>query len=118
MKKTTGELKDGMRSFCTFLNTASDCLFFGITPTTLKILLQEVTDNTRNEIAREIAKLEPLIDLPVEYIDVPNCSGCQVIAKHQYTNNSEAHTYRVQAFTFTADVYSDIKIWRFQKYIR
>ena len=58
MKKTTGELKDGMRSACAFLNTAGGWLFFGIAPTPLKILGQEVTDNTRKEIAREIAKLE------------------------------------------------------------
>ena len=80
LKKTTGELKDGIRSVCAFLNTAGGWLFFGIAPTTLKILGQEVTDNTRKEIAREIAKLEPLIDLPVEYIDVPDRPGCQVIA--------------------------------------
>ena len=42
MKKTTGELKDGMRSACAFLNTAGGWLFFGIAPTTLKILGQEV----------------------------------------------------------------------------
>lgn len=82
LKKTTGELKDGMRSVCAFLNTAGGWLFFGIAPTTLKILGQEVTDNTRKEIAREIAKLEPLIDLPVEYIDVPDRPGSQVIAIH------------------------------------
>lgn len=62
LKKTTGELKDGIRSICAFLNTAGGWLLFGISPTTLQILGQEVTDNTRKEIAREIAKLEPLID--------------------------------------------------------
>lgn len=82
LKKTTGELKDGLRSVCAFLNTAGGCLFFGIAPTTLKIIGQEVTDNTRKEIAREIAKLEPLIDLPVEYIDVPDHPGYQVIVIH------------------------------------
>ena len=82
MKKTTGELKDGMRSVCAFLNTAGGWLFFGIAPTTLKILGQEVTDNTRKEIAREIAKLEPMIDLPIEYIDVPDRPDFQVIAIH------------------------------------
>ena len=76
MKKTTGELKDGMRSACAFLNTAGGWLFFGIAPITLKILGQEVTDSTRREIAREVAKLEPLIDLPIEYIDVPDRPGC------------------------------------------
>ena len=82
LKKTTGELKDGMHSACAFLNTAGGWLLFGIAPTTLRILGQEVTDNTRREIAREIAKLEPLINLPVEYIDVPDRQGCQVIAIH------------------------------------
>ena len=82
IKKTTGELKDGMRSACAFLNTNGGWLLFGIAPTSLKILGQEVTDNTRKEIAREIAKLEPLIDLPIEYVDVPDRPGCQVIAIH------------------------------------
>ncbi len=82
VKKSTGELKDGMRSICAFLNTDGGWLLFGITPTTLRILGQDVTDNTRKEIAREIAKLEPLIDIPVEYIDVPGRPGCQVIAIH------------------------------------
>ena len=82
LKKTTGELKDGMRSVCAFLNTAGGWLLFGIAPTTLKILGQEVTDNTRKEIAREIAKIEPLIDLPVEYIDVPGRPGYHIVAIH------------------------------------
>ena len=80
VKKTTGELKDGMRSACAFLNTDGGWLFFGIAPTSLKILGQEVTDNTRKEIAREIAKLEPLIDLSVEYVDVPDRPKCRIIA--------------------------------------
>ncbi len=48
MKKTTGELKDGMRSACAFLNTAGGWLFFGIAPTTLieyldyQVLLQMI----------------------------------------------------------------------------
>jgi len=66
MKKTTGELKDGMRSACAFLNTTGGWLLFGVAPITLKILGLEVTDSTRRENAREVAKLEPLIDFPVE----------------------------------------------------
>ncbi|MGM9833754.1 MAG: ATP-binding protein [Candidatus Limisoma sp.] len=82
LKKTTGELKDGFRSICAFLNTDGGWLFFGITPTTLKIIGQEVTDNTRKEIAREISKLEPFTDLNIEYIDIPGRIGYQVIAIH------------------------------------
>lgn len=32
MKRSTGELKDGMHSACAFLNTDGGWLFFGITP--------------------------------------------------------------------------------------
>lgn len=38
LKKTTGELKDGMHTACAFLNTEGGWLFFGIAPTSLKIL--------------------------------------------------------------------------------
>lgn len=80
VKKTTGELKDGMHSACAMLNTAGGWLLFGIAPSTLEIIGQQVTDNTRREIAHEIAKLEPMIDLPIEYIDIPERPGFQVIA--------------------------------------
>lgn len=38
LKKTTGELKDGMHSACAFLNTEGDWLTFGVTPSSLKII--------------------------------------------------------------------------------
>ena len=47
LKKSTGELKDGMKSACAFLNTDGGWVIFGITPTSLKIVGQQVTDNTR-----------------------------------------------------------------------
>ena len=41
LKKTTGELKDGMHTACAFLNTEGGWLFFGVAPTSLKILGQQ-----------------------------------------------------------------------------
>ena len=80
LKKTTGELKDGMCSACAFLKTAGGLLLFGVAPGTLQIVGQQVTENTRREIAHELTKLEPSINLPVEYVDVPHREGFQVIA--------------------------------------
>ena len=51
-KKSTGEIVVGMQSGCAFLNTEGGWLFFGIHPKTLKILGQDVADQTRQEIAR------------------------------------------------------------------
>ena len=59
LKKTTGELKDGMHSACAFLNTDGGWLIFGIAPKSLKLLGQEITDSTQQEIAKAITGLEP-----------------------------------------------------------
>ena len=57
LKKTTGELKDGMKSACAFLNTDGGWLIFGIAPTTLKVVGHDVTENTRREIAQALTHL-------------------------------------------------------------
>lgn len=82
LKKTTGELKDGMHSACAFLNTEGGWLIFGIAPKSLKIIGQEVTDKTQQEIAQALAGLEPAVDVRVAYIDVPEHPGNKVIAMH------------------------------------
>lgn len=80
LKKTTGELKDGMHSACAFLNTEGGWLIFGVAPKSLKIVGQEVTDRTQQEIAQALAGLEPTVDVRVEYVDVPEYPGHKIIA--------------------------------------
>ena len=79
LKKSTGELKDGMHAACAFLNTEGGWLIFGVAPKSLKIIGQEVSDTTQREIAQAIAGLEPAVDIRPEYIDIPDylipCSG-------------------------------------------
>ena len=58
LKKTTGELKDGMHSACAFLNTEGGWLIFGVAPKSLKIIGQEVTDKTQQEIAQALAGID------------------------------------------------------------
>lgn len=60
LKKSTGELKDGMHSACAFLNTDGGWLIFGVTPKSLKIVGQKVTDNTLREIAQALSGLNRL----------------------------------------------------------
>ena len=79
-KETTGELVKGMQSGCAFLNTDGGWLFFGIHPTKLTILGQDVADRTRQEIAWEMRKFAPAINLAAQYISVPDREGKFVIA--------------------------------------
>lgn len=89
LKKTTGELKDGMHTLCAFLNTDGGILVFGIAPTSLKIEGQFVSDKTRQDIAIEMRKIEPFTNIPVEYIDLPDGKGKQLIVivadRHLYS---------------------------------
>ena len=80
VKKTTGEIDAGMSSGCAFLNTDGGWLLFGIAPKSLKILGQDVTDPTKQEIANHLRKFDPLINPYVQYVDVPESDGKKVIA--------------------------------------
>ena len=82
LKKTTGELQDGMHSACAFLNTDGGWLIFGVAPTSLKILGQQVTDNTQREIAQALGGLTPVVNAKPDYIDVPGRPGNQLIVIH------------------------------------
>lgn len=96
LKKTTGELKDAMHTACAFLNTDGGWLIFGVTPSTLKVVGQQVTDNTQREIAQALSGLEPAVDVQVEYIDLPYAkAGEQAIAIHfdGWVWGTEPYTY-------------------------
>ena len=56
-----------METACAFLNSDGGWLMFGVSPN-LKITGQNVTDATRQEIANALRKIEPAVDVEVEYI--------------------------------------------------
>lgn len=104
LKKTTGELKDGMHTACAFLNTDGGWLIIGIAPTSLKILGQEVTDNTQRVIAQYLTAIEPAVNVKVEYIDVPERPGNQVIAMY-----FEAFVWGHQPYTYDSRPYYKVE---------
>ena len=70
---------DGMHSACAFLNTDGGWLVFGVAPKSLKVLGQQVSDDTQREIAQALARLYPAVEVKPEYIDVPGRPGDQLI---------------------------------------
>lgn len=82
LKKTTGELVAGMHSLCAMLNSDGGHVVFGIAPTSLRVLGQNVTDNTRKEIGREIRKIEPAVNMAVDYVPLPDADDKFVIVLH------------------------------------
>lgn len=106
LKKSTGELKDAMHTACAFLNGDGGWLIFGVTPDSLRIVGQQVTDNTRREIAQALSSLEPAVNVAAEYIPVPDSIN-QLIVLHfesledghiPFTCNGRAY-YKVESTT-------------------
>ena len=99
LKKSTGELNKGMQTACAFLNSDGGWLIFGVSPS-LKIDGQNVTDNTRQEIANTLRKIEPAIDVEVEYIELPEKPDFYVIAIYFDSNNFKNRPYSFDGRAF------------------
>lgn len=86
LKKSTGELKDAMHTVCAFLNTSGGCVLLGITSASLQVIGQQVTDNTRREIARELTKIEPAVSLIKMLIKKGITYCCPYLATERHSN--------------------------------
>ncbi|MGD9153115.1 MAG: ATP-binding protein [Gammaproteobacteria bacterium] len=75
-KKTTAQLKSAFETLCAFLNENGGTVIFGVSSTG-NITGQDVTDNTKQEIAAHIAKIEPSAQFDISYLKIP--SGKQLI---------------------------------------
>ncbi len=75
-KKTTGELHGGMETLCGFLNGSGGRVLFGVNSVG-KVLGQDVSDATFQEVANAIRKLEP--PAWIEQIRVPVAGTAEVL---------------------------------------
>jgi len=68
-KSTTGEISQACKTLCAFLNCTGGKVFIGI-KNDGRVVGQMVTDNTSQEIANAIRKIEPPVTVDVSYISV------------------------------------------------
>ncbi len=92
LKQTTGELHRGMETACAFLNSEGGWLLFGVTPG-MRIVGQQVTDSTRQEVAHHLRKIDPAVEVEVEYIEIPDKPHYYVIALHFDTDQCRNGPY-------------------------
>lgn len=75
-KKSTGELREGFRTLCAFLNGKGGRVLFGVTASG-RIVGQTVADTTLRDVAREAGRLEP--PATVSETRVPIGPGLEVL---------------------------------------
>ena len=98
-KLTTGELHRGMESACAFMNSDGGWLLFGISPQ-MRVVGQSVSDATRREIAAELRKIEPPVEVETEYIELPDKPGKFVVALHCNSANFRNGPYSYDGRAF------------------
>ena len=90
LKKSTGDLKGGMKTICAMLNGTGGRVVYGVTPAG-KIVGQDITDPTLREVAQEIRRLEP--PAPIEQARVPVGSGKEILILQTTTAPDVPYTY-------------------------
>lgn len=96
-KKSTTQLKATAESFCGFLNHNGGMVIIGITEKG-NIVGQHVTDQTRQEIANELNKFEPLARIKVEFFDLKNTDKKIIMLTAPYESHSVPYTYDGRAY--------------------
>ena len=117
-KKTTSERKDAMHSLCAMLNHRGGRVLFGVERTG-RILGQQVSDQTLEEIAQEIQQIEPTVFPQIDRIEVK--PGFQVVSIQVSTGPNRPYSYKGQAYKrvgntspkMSRDEYNRILIERF-----
>ena len=96
-KETTGQLERGMETVCAFLNGEGGTVLFGVTDKG-KIIGQDVSDRTRRDIAEAVNRLEPVADVHISYVPLPDCEK-KIIAFHvEDTTHARPFCYKGRAY--------------------
>jgi ATP-dependent DNA helicase RecG len=117
-KKTTGERREAMQSLCAMLNHRGGRVLFGVEPNG-RILGQQVSDHTIEEVAQEILQIEPTVFPQIDRVDVK--AGLQVVVVQVSTGPNRPYSYKGQAYKrvgntsprMSRDEYNRILIERF-----
>lgn len=95
-KRSTGERKEGTQTLCAMLNHRGGRVVFGIAPDG-KLLGQQVSDHTVEELAQEIARIEPPVFPTIDRVPIDD-SGLQALVVSANAGPARPYVYKGQAY--------------------
>src|SRR3990167_1788095 len=113
-KKSTGQLSSATETVCAFLNGNGGIVLIGVTNNG-DILGQDVTDNTKKEIARELHKIEPSAQIEVQYIPIEK--NKRVIAITATLNDHVPYVYDGRPFQRNQSTTSKMSQHRYEQFL-
>lgn len=94
-KKSTALMRSIFETVCAFLNGKGGTILIGVNDKG-ELVGQDVTDNTRQELARELHKIEPPAAIDIHHISIQK--GKSVIAIQVKANDHTPYVYDGRAF--------------------
>jgi ATP-dependent DNA helicase RecG len=91
IKRSTGELREGLQTICAFLNGLGGLVVFGVRPDG-QPEGQQVSDQTLRDIAQALERFEPPVGLPIARLSLKNGREV-VILRVAGTSNSVPFTF-------------------------
>lgn len=94
-KKSTALMRSIFETICAFLNSKGGTILIGVNDKG-ELVGQDVTDNTRQELARELHKIEPSTAIDISHISINKNKS--VIAIHVNVHDHAPYVYDGRAF--------------------
>jgi ATP-dependent DNA helicase RecG len=95
LKRSTGQRTEAMHTLCALLNHRGGYVLFGV-ESRGKIVGQQVSDQTLQEVAHEIQQIEPPVFPQIDRVEVDG--GQQVIAVQVSAGANRPYSYKGQAY--------------------
>ncbi len=100
LKRSTGELRTGVRTACAMLNNRGGTVLFGVQPDG-RVIGQFVSDNTLEEVAAELQNIEPPASPSVERVTVRG--GREVVVVTVSKGQNQPYSHRGRAWRRVAN---------------
>jgi ATP-dependent DNA helicase RecG len=97
-KKSTAQIKPAFETVCAFLNGKGGYVLFGVKDNG-ELIGQQVSDNTKQDIANEIRKIEPNAPIEIHYVHLENHH--QIIVLEVQAGKYAPYTYDGRSFERT-----------------
>ncbi len=97
-KLSTGQLDRGMETLCAFLNGSGGTLLFGVSDGG-KLIGQEISDQTKRNLADGLMRFEPTPKVDIQYFDLPGTDKKVISIYAEPAFALRPFTYRGRAYS-------------------
>jgi len=97
LKRSTGQIKRVAETLCAFLNGKGGTVIVGVTPDE-KIVGQQVSDKTQQDIAAVLRRFEPPAPIEITYVPLPNSERKLIVFEAKFDQSAYPFSFDGRAY--------------------